>query len=194
MIDGQRETLGKREKVTIVGCDPGLANFGVAVVELGRHGECVVHLETIATIKSSRKLSVLAAHDNVRRCRELSARLLVVAGQHGPRVICAESMSAPRSASSAAKLAMSWGALSAVAQLLGLPLVQASPQAIKRTVAGHAAASKADVQGALMQRFGLPELFEGMRKGDVEHAADALGAAVTCLDSDVVRMARTLVA
>lgn len=175
----------------VLGCDPGLASFGLALVDVDATDERVVALEVLRTEKSSRKRSVLAADDNVRRCRELSARLLYLVGQHRPRVICAESMSHPRGSSAAAKLAMSWGALATVAEILALPLVQAAPKAIKLATAGSGTASKEDVQAALERRY--PGLAWPSRKSDVEHAADALGAVVACLESDVVRMARRLV-
>lgn len=178
----------------VIGCDPGLARFGIAIVGLGTITEKVLAVDVYRTAPTPRKRGVLAADDNVRRVRELGQRLLGLIGERRPVAFCAESMSAPRSASSAAKLAMSWGVLGTVAEVAGLPIVQASPQRIKSVVTGNASASKVDVQTALIQRFGEPDLFAGLRAGDVEHAADAVAAMVACLDFDVIRMARRLAA
>jgi crossover junction endodeoxyribonuclease RuvC len=178
----------------IVGCDCGLANFGLAVVELDATSERVIALEVMRTRPTAKKHRVLAADDAVRRVRLLSGRLLALIGEHGPVAFCAEAMSSPRSASSAAKLAMSWGALATVAEVAGLPVVAASPQAIKVAVAGNGAASKLDVQAGLIERFGDAEMFDAINRGEREHAADALAAVVACLDSDVIRLARRLAA
>lgn len=175
----------------VLGADCGLAHFGIAIVRLGRRAEEVVDVHTFATKKSNAKQNVLAADDNVRRCRELAAHLLELCGAHTPVAICAESMSAPRHASAAAKLSMSWGALATVAQLLGLPVVQCSPQAIKKAVCGAKGASKEDIQAELCDRYSAP-LFAHLKKGDREHAGDALAAVVAGLDSDVIRMARQM--
>lgn len=169
----------------VLGCDPGLANFGIAVVEL--EPLRVITLEVLRTKKSTAK--ALVADDNVRRSREIAASLLELC-KHRPVAICAEAMSHPRNASAAGKLSMSWGVLSAISALLDIPIVQASPQRIKKATCGRADASKAEVQRALVDRFGA--LVWPTPGGVIEHAADALGAVIACLDSDVMRMARQM--
>ncbi len=87
---------------------------------------------------------------------------------------------------------MAFGVIAAVAQRHGLPVVQASPQQVKKALCGRRDASKMDVKGALERRYsGLPW---PPQQTLVEHAADALAAAVACLEHQVVRMARRMAA
>jgi Holliday junction resolvasome RuvABC endonuclease subunit len=113
---------------------------------------------------------------------------------HNVRAIAAEAMSFPRNASNSAKMALCWGVLASIAEARGLPIVQTSPQALKRAVTGSATADKAEVQFGLLRRFGndVEELFIGP-DGLREHAFDALAAVVACLDSEPLRLARSMV-
>jgi Holliday junction resolvasome RuvABC endonuclease subunit len=175
----------------VLGVDPGFASTGIALVRLLPDGEEAVLLDVLRTSKDDAKRRTLAADDNLRRTRELARAFARLVVEHGVRAICAESMSHPRNASNSGKMSLCWGALAAVAEAHGLPLVQASPQAIKLAVAGAKTASKDDLEFALLQRFGnaTEALFTGP-DGQREHAFDALAALVACLDSDVVRALR----
>lgn len=190
----------------VLGVDPGLANFGWALVELEPNGaERFVECGVMSTEKSQRKGNVLASDDNMRRARELHDGLLGVlrtvgkvypCGDANIVAIAAEAMSFVRAASAAAKLAMSWGVLAAFSAYRDMPIVQASPQLIKKTMCGVATATKEDVQRAIAERFGThPDaMFSHLRKTEREHAADALAAIVTCRDAEVIRVARRLAA
>lgn len=80
------------------------------------------------------------------------------------------------------------------AVLLGLPIVQATPQEVKRATTGARDASKDDVRAALERRYGPLAAFLGaLPDGEHEHPVDALAATVACLDSEPLRMARRLV-
>ena len=173
----------------VLGVDPGLAHFGWAIYECSPGGgpREAPRVGTFTSMPSARRLRVLAADDAVRRCRELAAWLDAMLGACEPSVICAEAMSHPRGASAAAKLAMSWGVLAALAERRRLPIIQASPQCCKRAVTSSRTASKAEVQDAVRSRW--PGLRWPARVADREHAADALAAIIACLDSDVVRAA-----
>jgi crossover junction endodeoxyribonuclease RuvC len=178
--------------IQVLGIDPGFASLGYALVRLHPVRETVMEIGVIHTEKSGAKQNVLAADDNLRRARELFTAINL----HTAWVtaICAESMSFPRNSQAAAKVAMSWGVIAALAELKGFPIVQASPQAIKKVVCGAKNASKEDVQQALRMRYGeMPGAAE-LTKGSMEHAFDALAAVVCCLDSEVVRMARKMAA
>jgi crossover junction endodeoxyribonuclease RuvC len=180
------------EQINVLGIDPGFSSLGYAVVQIHPVRETVLEIGVIHTEKSGAKRNVLAADDNLRRARELFQALNPKMAW--VRAICAESMSFPRHAPSAAKVAMSWGVLAALAEFRGLPIVQASPQEVKKAVCGAKSASKEEVQQALQMRYGSPPGMEEISKGDMEHAFDALAAVVCCLDSEVVRMARKLAA
>lgn len=156
------------------GVDPGLANFGLAVMTPALQ---LVKLLCIRTRPSHKRLRVLSADDNVRRAQELLRALALESVEFPPALICAEAMSYPRSSASAAKLAMSWGLLVSI----GAPLVQASPQAIKQAVCGGKTASKLEVQAAVTSVF--PGALDAVAKGKREHMADAVGAVLACQHS-----------
>jgi crossover junction endodeoxyribonuclease RuvC len=180
--------------ILILGIDPGFANVGWALVELdgGTHKETLMGMGLIETEKSSKKQKVLTSDDNYRRAREIARAVR----QLKPRaqVLCAESMSFPRNASAAAKVAMTWGVLADFCEVEDVPLLMASPKELKRAVCADASASKEQIQKALRVRFGTrpEELLKesGIPPSSQEHPYDALAAVVACLDSEVLRLLR----
>lgn len=176
----------------LIGVDPGMANFGWAVVALGPGTMRVLSLDIVRTEKSQKKRNVLASDDNVRRLREVSKTVWALASNHNVSGFCLESMSFPRSASAAAKMAMTWGVVCAVAEALQIPIFQASPQQIKLKLCGQKDASKDDVEAAVKKAF--PEASKLLKapRSVQNHAWDAVAAAMTCADSEVVRMVRKL--
>lgn len=178
--------------VFVLGIDPGFARCGVAIVELAPLSERVRSVAVIETSPSSKKIGVLATDDNFRRGRELAGRLTTIVESFKPAVIAAESMSFPRDSSSAAKVAMCWGVLCAIAYRYNLPLIQASPKQIKKVLCGVSTASKSEVQSALIERYSsaFDRFTSDYPFTKREHGFDAVGAVVACLDSEVIRMAR----
>jgi crossover junction endodeoxyribonuclease RuvC len=175
----------------ILGVDPGLANMGLALVRLEPDREVVEGLSIIRTKKSEEK-KVRVSDDNVRRAQELGDKLLSVGRRFNIVMIAAEAMSFPEDASSAGKMSISWGVLALFARIHGIPIEQASPQAIKRVLCGDPKASKKEVEFALLRRYGnhIEDLVEGPA-GLAEHAFDALGAIVAKLGTEAVRQARS---
>lgn len=175
----------------VLGIDPGFAALGLAVVELGdvvRVPRCWVE----RTEPSAKKRSVRQSEDLVRRCRELAVALERAIAEWHPAVACAETMSWPRDQKAATRVALAWGVIAAILERHGIPLVQASPQEVKKSLCGRKDASKDDVQVAVE---GLVEAVTWPpQKTLIEHAADAIAVVLTCRDSEVLRMARRLVA
>lgn len=203
----------------VLGLDPGFASFGYAVLALPTGGlaedPAVVALGTLRTKGTDKKQRVLAADDNIRRARELAVpiRTLIHIGhvgasrdggpkpvmgglfdERGIALVCAEKMSFPRSSSAAAKMAMSWGMIVANLERRGVPLLQASPQDVKRRVTGNASASKEEVERAMVKRFGrgLYRMLGKTPKTQHEHAFDALAVVIACLGSEEGLMLRNL--
>lgn len=177
----------------VLGLDPGFAALGIALVRLLPDGEEVLALKVVRTEKSNKKTNVLAASDNFRRTREIARELELVIKGHPVRLMAAEYMSFPRNASTAAKMALCWGVIGTLSELSGIGCEQCSPQRLKQVVAGNKQATKEDVQMALAKRYGnhIMDLYEGPA-GLLEHPMDALGAVVTCLDSETFRLARQM--
>jgi crossover junction endodeoxyribonuclease RuvC len=179
----------------ILGLDPGFANLGwcVAIYEPVVRLS-VVSMGCIETKKDSRK--VLVSVDNVKRAqlitRKLKWLIWELADDEWVRqvdAIAVEAMSFPRNASSAAKMSLAWGVISAVSGLWDIPLIQTSPQDIKEAVTGSRKASKALMETTLSERY--PEvlkLLEDTPASRREHPYDALGAIVASLGSEVMKM------
>jgi crossover junction endodeoxyribonuclease RuvC len=180
--------------VRILGLDPGFANLGWCMALYPDLK--VVSMGCIETKKDQRK--VLVSVDNVRRAQRLTRELreliweiatVKVEPVRMVDIIAVEAMSFPRNASSAAKVSLAWGVISAISALWEIPVIQASPQDIKEAVTGSRKASKALMESTL--NLGYPEvltLLEGTPQSRREHPYDALGAIVASLGSEVVKM------
>ena len=186
-------------EVFILGVDPGFASFGFDIVRLFPDHEEVVYTDVIRTQKSDKKQNVKAADDNFRRGQAISAVLHEIVKEWKPVALAAEAASWPRNAGATAKVAIAWGVLIDLCYVYKLPMVQASPQEIKKALCNDKSASKEDVRKVLENRY--PGQFNNFKShfpakkpprpnGQWEHGFDAAGAVVTCLDSDVLRMAR----
>lgn len=90
------------------------------------------------------------------------------------------------------KIGIFWGVLAATAEFNALPILQATPQEIKKRLCGRGSASKKEVQAKLVERYERLPL--PSQKGKHEHICDALGAVVTCLDAPEIMMARRMIA
>lgn len=176
----------------VLGVDPGFASFGYALLDVGPSEEIVLQMGVLRTEPSSKKLRVLATEDNLRRAKEVAHDLFFLVEENEVKIVCAESMSWPRNASAAAKVAMSWGCIASVIEKHGLSAAQASPQQVKKTLCGKKDASKEEVAQALRNRYrGCERFAEGVISSQQEHCYDALAAVVACLDSELIRVART---
>ena len=72
-------------------------------------------------------------------------------------------------------------------------VLQATPQTIKRTTTGMTGATKKDVETALVLKYpALGQLLAGIKPEDHEHLADAVGAIEVVLQSDEVRLMRSM--
>lgn len=177
----------------VLGVDPGIATFGWALVELSRRGEKLVEVGVVTTKPSDKRRRVRQSDDLARRAAELGAAVDALLARHSPRAVCAEAMSWPRNAGSAAKIGVGYGVL--VAQVMvgrGLPLVQASPQEVRKALCGKASASKDEMRERVRDRLGCAAFDRAPILASLfEHAHDAAAVVVACLDSDVLRMARS---
>ena len=176
----------------MLGVDPGFAACGHAEVEVDARLEVnVLRLGVIRTNKSKRKQNVLARSDQTRRLRELSTLLGMLIGD--ANVVCSEALSDGHGNAATSKLVgMTWGAIVTHALLTGTPLLQASPQDVRKRLGLPAKATKEDVKiavGALYGSAKLEKMLIGVTESFRVHAYDALAAVTACIDSDEVRLA-----
>jgi len=173
--------------------DPGFGKCGYALFEIDKREEddTVLELGVLKTSKSQKKRKVLAADDNVERASYLAKKLWKLS--HGVSSICAESMSFPRNSSIAAKMAMCWGIICAIAVRRQIPILQATPQEIKKCICDDKSASKQDIQDKLNVKYKeCPGLAAKIAKGQREHPYDALASGITCLDSAYLKLLRNM--
>lgn len=178
--------------ILVLGLDPGFASCGYAAMELDDDGVIdVAEMGVIRTQPSPKKRKVLAVDDNVRRLQEIVKELDGLVG--GANVVCAEAMSFPRNASSSAKIGMVVGAVVTLCEAHGRVLLQATPQQIKKAVCGNKSASKEEVESAMLDKHpAIDLLLKDVPRSQVQHAYDALAAAEACLDSETVRLLRSV--
>ena len=176
----------------LVCLDPGFASLGYATLVLEERAR-VTTFGVIHTEKSAKKRQILEVDDGLRRARELAAflRRLVASGR--TVALCAESLSISVGWSNgvAAKMGIIWGVIASLSEATGIPVIQGSPQDVKKAVCRVKTATKEEVQEAVVRLY--PEV-EAMRlalpRGQWEHSHDAVAMGHLALSSDVIKMAR----
>lgn len=174
----------------VLGIDGGFASLGIASVALQLDQVLLRQTWVVRTEKSAKKLGVRSGDDVSRRARELAAHIELAIQTHQPGAIALESPSWPRNAGVAAKMGVAFGVVFALAEQHRLPLVMASPMDVKLAVTGSKTATKDDVVAAIETRF--PDVAWPKQTTLWEHAADAIGVVLACLNSDALQMARRL--
>lgn len=217
----------------LVAFDPGFTATGVAAFRLGLTGDSLIALTTIETVKASKKQNLLAVEDHLRRTREIFHSLRETISQivrdadrqamlpHRVVALAAESLSMGGGAGGAAvamKMGLSWGALICAGEVLSLPLLQVSPQTIRKKLGietiklpkkadkdappevkrqaerdrdAARARGKAQTEAEIVRRFPLAlDIADHLNKADRKHVFDAAGVGIACLDSELIRLAR----
>lgn len=177
----------------VLAFDLGLATCGWAGAELKKGATTIEGLGFIGTEKSSKKRDVLASHDDLRRARELWQTIDDKVRFYVPRVLIVERKSLPRNSSTAGKISMAWGVFAAIAQARELPVVQASPQEVRRFFELAKDASKDTITDAVMKtspEAGRLLAVQQLNKADRQHPIDATAALYACLESEIVRAVR----
>jgi Holliday junction resolvasome RuvABC endonuclease subunit len=178
--------------VKLLGCDPGLASFGLAIMSLEPRPR-VVQLEVLRTERNVERRRLRVADDTCDRSRRLAHTLLARLDEHPDVIaICVEAWQGtygkiPHQV--VGGLGRVRGILDTLAELHELPIIEEPPQTLKRLVTGNRKASKEEVRDTLENRF--PEL-AGLwpsQKTLQEHAGDAVATCVAGLESDIVRAA-----
>jgi crossover junction endodeoxyribonuclease RuvC len=158
----------------VLGLDPGTRHFGWGVVE--RRGTRLVHVDH--GIVHTDTDDVIA-----RRLVDIERALVAIVEQHGPDEASVEALFFAKDAQAAAKLGHARGVALLVCARAGLDVHEYAPALVKRAVAGHGRAEKAQV--AQMVRVVL-----GLAVAPIADAADALAVAVTHLMHAPIAAAR----
>lgn len=185
---------GRRTEATlytgdcIICCDPGLANFGVAVYSIAR--KKFVYGDTITSEKAQKKQRVLIADDNALRLKQLAVKLkeLMVEQPGACRCFVIESFSPPRSAGTAAQIALTFGMLYTLSAVLDIPIVANTPQAIRKTLCGKASATVREISDAVFKKHPELKQFCPTQSNRWEHPVDAAAAFIASRQSDVLKV------
>jgi crossover junction endodeoxyribonuclease RuvC len=156
----------------VLGIDPGVARFGLAVVA---RRERRVTLLWAATVRTPTEL------DEAERLRVLADATRAAIAEHRPTAVAIERVAWNRNQVSALLVARATGVAMVVAADAGLAVEEYGPSEIKNAVTGSGTADKAQVQLALARIHGLREV------PSQPDAADAVAVALTHLVAARVR-------
>lgn len=185
----------------VVGTDPSLSNFGWGVLRLRRDAEEVLDAGLIRTEPEAKKKRLRQVDDDQRRTHDLVTAFHRAIHPHldGIVAICSEAP-VPAGAKQGAR-AIKTGAIGqtvvlTVAAMLGVPVLQVTPQELKVGCGLPKTATKEAVWCAMVERFGEEQLAPilALARTKREHPTDALGAVVACLESETIRAVRRAVA
>ena len=149
----------------ILGIDPGLQTTGFGVVDMDGHQLSYVASGTIRT-------TTLALGDLPGRLRILFDGITEVAARYQPDVASVEIVFVNVNPQSTLLLGQARGAAIAALVMHGLPVAEYTALQMKKAVAGHGRAAKAQVQAMVQRLLQLPA-------APRPDAADALGLAIT---------------
>lgn len=155
----------------VIGIDPGLASTGWGIVDDANGRYRYVAHGVITTA---------ASMDHPERLLRIHAELEAVLDLYSPSEAGMETLYFAKNVSSAMAVAEARGVAVLTLARRSIPLGEYTPQGIKQAVVGVARAEKHQVQDAVRLLLGLREIPKP------DHAADALAAAVTRINTAVL--------
>lgn len=166
----------------VMGMDPGLATFGIAVLQRAhRRTECL-HAEVFTSpCDSNRPRSI----DRTIRAQRLAKWLAERVDVYRPQKFAAEAMSFPRGAAAIASICLAWGVIAGESERRDLLLLEIRPD-VWRDHLG-ATGSTTDEREAAAHRI-CESRVSRLRsrtlryKSNAVHALDAAGVALWTLD------------
>lgn len=179
-------------KITILGHDPSLANWGFALVDVNPITlEMTPRQIKLQSTKKDSKKQVRASSDKLMRARVL--RTAFMDFERHAHMNAAEVPSGSQSASAANALGIATGVLACHDK----PMIEVNPTEVKKAVTGYATASKEEM---VEWATGLwPDLqwikgtaFLGRYASQNEHMADALAIVYTAIRTEQFRQAAAM--
>jgi Holliday junction resolvasome RuvABC endonuclease subunit len=176
--------------MNVLGVDPGYANFGWTLASVVGQRIDPLCVGVVLTEKSHRRNKVLAPDDEFRRTKELHAALMALVHRNDVKLICAEGMSSPRNAKTIRMLGFAWGVLASICSELEIPMVQISPNMLKKKLCGKVNSTDRELHEEITDRYPvMATLIESVTvKSKREHAYDAMIAIEVCKNSEVFVM------
>lgn len=185
----------------LIGIDPGLTRFGVAVAELpdlGSGRPRFIHVDVWRTEPSAElKRKLRKMDDTAERVGILAEQLHDLVQLHRPFALCIEALALPYNKIQlqvAVVLGRVRGIVDALAKVHHLAVLEEMPQRLKKLATGKKGASKAEVQTALEREYPELRAMWPPQKTLVEHAGDACATIHACRGADVVLAARAAAA
>lgn len=175
--------------VRVIGIDGGLANFGIAVAEVGANGLVYSRVEVWTTKPSAKKRRIRKADDTASRVRELAGQLHELIGAMRPVALAVEAVALPFGCarlSVISALGRARGIVDTLAEVHGLPVLEETAQHVKRETAGLANATKEAVRESLEATYPELRAMWPAQVGLIEHASDAAAVLHACRKADVV--------
>lgn len=173
----------------LLGIDPGYRRCGVAVATLVPGG---ARFDLVRVIETEPDDEAPKTADMRRRMQEIALELAALC-DHEVIAICVEAGAPPFGKAQTqvvSGLGRARGLVDMLAAVMRLPVIEPSPAALKKLVAGANNATKEQVKDAMEARY--PELASmwPRLKGNHEHAADAAASIVAGLGNEVVHEAK----
>lgn len=145
----------------------------------------------IRTDKSDKKLRLRQADDNFARTQKIVIELDRLVAKYDIRLICFEAFSPVRSASVAAQLGHSYGAIAALVTLRGLPVASVTPQETRKA---FGAASKDEIAETVYVRHkkagkeAMIRFAKDFKRNEANHnhAWDSIGVFEACKESSII--------
>lgn len=147
----------------IIGIDPGTLRMGYALLDVSNGEPRALDWGTLAAP---------ARNDLGQRLHALYAGLLELMETHHPAYAAVEEPFVARNPRTAMAIGQAHGLVLMAAAQAGIPLASYSPRQVKQAVSGNGAASKVQVQQAVLLHLGLSSL-----PGPLD-ASDALAVAL----------------
>lgn len=185
--------MPEERPLRILALDVAFTHTGVAVLQFDAGTWRPVHTSCLVTKPEAKKRRIYETDDKVRRVKIICKGLAAALADYTPTLIAAElPSSGGKSANAHASMGMAIAVVTCVSELGGVPLRNYNWDDIKLKVADKRNASKKEIQEAIVAQWPcLGDEYASKKSktgytGDFEHIADAIGAGLCAMDSDVV--------
>lgn len=166
----------------IVGIDPGFSIIGwCRMSTLGYRWvprECGV-------FETWPERGVAEADDETRRLMEIAVFIGNLIDDRCTARICIEGRTNVRNSKVNARIGMVYGSISTHAQVCDVPLLQMSPQSVKKALCGARNASKVDVRDEVLSRLIYDPEIDFIVESKRNHVYDSMAAAMACFEGEM---------